>query len=84
MTATALGTVEYPTLTAADRSDAYASGAVQALVRVVNAKGKDLLLDAHSFAKHEIALMAAGWAVVQDTREAVLNPPKTAFDTSDH
>lgn len=73
----------YPALTAADRSDAYASGAVQGLVRVAK-DGRDLVLDAHSYTKHEAALIASGWSVVQDTREAVLNPPKTAFDTSEN
>lgn len=74
---------EFGFLNNADRSDAYASGAVQALVRV--AKGRqDLLFDKHSFDKHEAALIGAGWQVVEDVREAVLNPPKTAYDTSDH
>lgn len=77
------GEIAYPVLTAADRSDAYASGAVQALVRVQK-DGKDLLFDGHSYAKHEPALIASGWSVVHDVREAVLNPPKTAYDTSDH
>ncbi len=75
------GEITYPALTNADRSDAFASGSVQALVRVAK-DGKDLLLDAHSYAKHEPALIASGWSVVQDVREAVLNPPKTAYDTS--
>lgn len=70
-------------LTHADRSDACASGAVQALVRVVKGK-KDLLLDSHSYNVHQAALIAQGWTVAEDIREAVLNPPKSAFDTSDH
>jgi hypothetical protein len=70
-------------LTAQDRSDAYASGAVQALVRV--AKGsQDLLFDKHSYDKHEAALIGQGWEVIEDVREAVLNPPKTSFDTSEN
>lgn len=68
-------------LKTADRSDAYASGAVQALVRVVKGS-KELLLDGHSYNKHEAALIGSGWVVQEDVREAVLNPPKTAYDTS--
>lgn len=75
--------VAFPPLTAADRSDAYESGAVQALVRVVKT-GRDLLFDNHSYNKHQAALIGDGWEVVEDVREAVLNPPKTAYDTSDH
>jgi hypothetical protein len=48
----------------------------------VEKDGKDLLFDGLSYAKHEPALIASGWSVVEDVREAVLNPPKTAFDTS--
>lgn len=85
MTATELltdnGVRQFAPLTHADRSDAYASGSVQALVRVVK-DGRDLLLDAHSYAKHEPALIASGWVVVEDVREAVLNPLKSSFDTS--
>lgn len=85
MTATELltndGVRQFAPLNAQDRSDAYASGAVQALVRVEK-DGKDLLFDGHSYTKHEPALIASGWSVVEDVREAVLNPPKTAFDTS--
>lgn len=77
------GVRQFTPLTAADRSDAYASGAVQALVRVEK-DGRDLLFDNHSYAKHEPTLIATGWTVVEDVREAVLNPPKTAFDKSDH
>jgi hypothetical protein len=73
----------FPPLTNADRSDAYASGAVQALVRVAKA-GQDLLFDKHAFDKHEATLIGQGWEVIEDVREAVLNPPKTAYDTSDH
>lgn len=85
MTATELltndGVRQFAPLNAQDRSDAYSSGAVQALVRVEK-DGKDLLFDGHSYTKHEPALIASGWSVVEDVREAVLNPPKTAFDTS--
>lgn len=77
------GVRQFAPLNSADRSDAYSSGAVQALVRVVKG-GKDLLFDNHSYTKHEPALIASGWSVVEDVREAVLNPPKTAFDKSDH
>jgi hypothetical protein len=76
-------TPTFPALTHADRSDACASGAVQALVRVVKGK-KELLLDNHSFNLHQAALIGQGWTVAEDIREAVLFPPKTAFDTSDH
>jgi hypothetical protein len=68
----------FPPLTHADRSDAYASGAVQALVRVVK-DGKDLLLDGHSFAKHEPALIASGWSVAEDRRELSKNLPTAAY-----
>jgi hypothetical protein len=73
----------WPSLVTADRSDAYSSGAVQALVRMAK-DGRDLLFDSHSYAKHEAALLVDGWEVVEDIREAVLNPPKTAFDTSEN
>lgn len=73
--------VPFPSLTAADRSDAHASGSVQALVRVVSEKtGLDLLLDKHSFDKSQASLIAQGFVVVQDVRDAVLNPPKTDND----
>ena len=78
-----VGEETYPALKTADRSDAYASGSVQALVRVAK-DGRDLLLDGHSYSKHEAALLVDGWTVIQDVREAVLNPPKTDYDTSDH
>lgn len=85
---TALSTEEvtteaYPALTASDRSDASASGAVQALVRVAKG-GRDLLLDGHTYAVSEAALLVDGWEVIEDARERFLNPPKTAFDSSDH
>lgn len=76
-----VNTPVFPPLKTADRSDAYASGAVQALVRVVKGS-KELILDGHSYSKHEAALIGQGWAVAEDVREAVLNPPKSAFDTS--
>lgn len=84
MTTSVVAQVETPSfapLKTADRSDAYASGAVQALVRVTKGS-KELLLDGHSYAKHEAALIGQGWAVQEDVREAVLNPPKSAYDTS--
>lgn len=77
------GVSQFAPLTAADRSDAFRSGAVQALIRVEK-DGKDLLFDGHSYTKHEPALIASGWTVVEDIREAVLNPPKTSFDTSEN
>lgn len=86
---TALSTEEvtteapYPALTASDRSDASASYAVQALVRVAK-DGRDLLLDGHTYAVNEAALLVDGWEVIEDARERFLNPPKTAFDSSDH
>lgn len=83
---TALQTTEpvtFQPLTAADRSDAYESGSVQALVRM-GKNGRDLLFDNHSYNKHEAALIGQGWEVLEDVREAVLNPPKTSYDTSDH
>lgn len=73
----------YPPLNSADRSDAHASGAVQGLVRVAK-NGRDLVLDGHAYKEHEAALLVDGWNVIEDVREAVLNPPKTAYDTSDH
>lgn len=82
-TKTPSNTPTFTPLTHADRSDACASGAVQALVRVVKGK-KELLFDSHSYNIHQAALIAQGWSVAEDIREAVLNPPKTAFDTSDH
>jgi hypothetical protein len=77
------GVRQFAPLLAADRSDAHASGAVQALVRVVKS-GRDLLLDNHSYNLHEAALIASGWSVAEDVREAVLNPPPSALDKSDH
>lgn len=73
----------FPPLNSIDRSDAHSSGAVQGLVRVAKA-GRDLVLDGHAYNKHEAALLVDGWSVVEDVREAVLNPPKTDYDTSDH
>lgn len=74
---------EYPALTAADRSDASASGAVQALVRVAK-NGRDLLLDGHTYAVNEATLLVDGWKVIEDARERFLNPPQSDIDTSDH
>lgn len=82
-TATSIPVHEFPALTTADRSDASASGAMQALIRVVKGD-KDLLLDSHSYNLHEAALIGQGWEVREDVREAVLNPPKSAYDTSEH
>lgn len=73
----------FPPLNGLDRSDACASGAVQGLVRVAK-NSRDLVFDNHTYNKHEAALLVDGWTVVEDIREAVLNPPKTAYDTSDH
>lgn len=82
MTATEMltneGVRQFAPLNAADRSDAYASGAVQALVRVEKG-GKDLLLDGHSYVKHEPALIASGWTVVEDNREQAQNLPTAAY-----
>lgn len=71
----------FGSLKPADRSDRHPSA--QALVRVAK-DGKDLLFDGHAYAEHEAALLVDGWQVVEDIREAVLNPPKTAFDTSEN
>ena len=82
MTATEMltneGVRQFAPLNHADRSDAYASGAVQALVRVEKG-GKDLLLDGHSYAKHEPALIASGWSVVEDNRVQAQNLPTAAY-----
>ena len=82
MTATEMltneGVRQFAPLNAADRSDAYASGAVQALVRVEKG-GKDLLFDGHSYSKHEPALIASGWTVVEDNREQAQNLPTAAY-----
>jgi hypothetical protein len=72
----------FPPLLLADRSCAYSSA--QALVRVANSRGTDLLLDGHAYRRHGLALLAAGWEVIEDVREAVLNPSQSALDTSDH
>lgn len=68
----------FPPLNALDRSDCYASGSVQALVRVVK-DGKDLLFDGHSYAKHEATLIGQGWEVVEDRRELAENLPTAAY-----
>ena len=82
MTATEMltneGVRQFAPLNHADRSDAYASGAVQALVRVEKG-GNDLLLDGHSYATHEPALIASGWTVVEDNREQAQNLPTAAY-----
>jgi hypothetical protein len=74
-------TPTYPPLTAADRCDG--TRTAQALVRLVRGK-QDMLLSAHYFNKAEATLIGAGWVVYEDIREAVLNPPKTTYDTSEH
>lgn len=77
-TSEAIPGVIFPPLTHSDRSDAYASGAVQALVRVVKGS-QDLILDGHSFHKHEAELMADGWTVRDDNREHSHNKPVAAY-----
>lgn len=66
----------FPPLKPADRSDAVPSA--QALVRVVKGT-KDLLLDGHSFTKHEADLIADGWVIYEDIREVALNLPTAAY-----
>lgn len=73
--------VTFPKLKPADRSCANPSA--QALIRVVK-DGTDLLFDGHAFSLAEPELLAQGWEVVEDIREAVLNPPKTNYDVSEH
>lgn len=73
--------ITWPKLRPADRSCANPSA--QALVRVAK-NGTDLLFDAHAFNLAEAALIGDGWEIVEDIREAVLNPPKTSYDTSEH
>jgi len=67
---------QFPPLKPADRSDAVPSA--QALVRVVKGT-KDLLLDGHSYTKHEADLIADGWSVYEDIREVALNKPTAAY-----
>lgn len=66
----------YPPLKPADRSDAVPSA--QALVRVVKG-AQDLLLDGHSYHKHEADLIADGWTVYEDIREVAENKPVAAY-----
>lgn len=66
----------FPPLKPADRSDAVPSA--QALVRVVKGH-QDLLLDGHSYTKHEATLIADGWTVYEDIREVALNKPVAAY-----
>lgn len=66
----------FPPLKPADRSDAVPSA--QALVRVVKGD-RDLLLDGHSYTKHEADLIADGWSVYEDIREVALNKPVAAY-----
>jgi hypothetical protein len=72
---------DFPPLTGSDRCDG--TYTAQALVRLVRGC-QDILLSAHYFNQSEAELLISGWTVYEDIREAVLNPPKTAFDTSDH
>lgn len=74
-------TVSYPPLNALDRCDGNYSS--QALVRLVRGN-QDLCLSAHYFNQAELTLISQGWMIYEDIREAVLNPPKTAYDTSEH
>jgi len=69
---------QFPKLTLADRSCAVASGAVQALVRVVKGT-QELLFDGHSFAKHEADLIADGWTVYEDVRATAFEKPMAAY-----
>lgn len=71
----------FPPLNGSDRCDG--TRTAQALVRLVRGE-QDLLLSAHYFNKAEATLIGAGWTIYEDIREAVLNPPKTAFDTSEN
>jgi hypothetical protein len=66
----------FPALLPADRSDAVPSA--QALVRVVKGT-KDLLLDGHSYNKHQAELIADGWTVYEDIREIAENKPVAAY-----
>ena len=66
----------FPPLKPADRSDAVPSA--QALVRVMKGS-QDLLLDGHSYTKHEADLIADGWSVYEDIREVALNLPTAAY-----
>lgn len=68
----------FPPLTLADRSDASASRAVQALVRIVKGP-RDLLLDGHTFSKNEADLIADGWTVYEDIRETASNGTTAAY-----
>lgn len=74
-------TVEFPPLTHADRCDGARSA--QGLVRLVRGT-QDLVLSGHYFEASEAALIGAGWEVYEDIRDAVLNPPKSTFDTSEN
>lgn len=55
----------------------------QALVRLVRGT-QDMCFSAHYFEKVEDGFIKAGWKIHEDIREAVLNPPKTSYDTSEH
>ena len=68
--------VVYTPLKPADRSDAISSA--QALVRIFKGK-QDLLLDGHSYHKHEADLVADGWAIYEDIREIAENKPVAAY-----
>jgi hypothetical protein len=55
-------------LTALDLCDGDRLGGVQAYVRVRLGTGKYLSLCKHHYEKHELALVAQGWAVFEDAR----------------
>jgi len=69
-------TPAFPPLKPADRSDAVPSA--QALVRVVKG-AQDLLLDGHSYHKHEADLIAEGWTLYEDIRDIADNKPVAAY-----
>lgn len=48
----------------------------RAYVWLVNEEQFDLTLCKHHFEQHEVALMAAGWAVLEDERAELLAPIK--------
>lgn len=77
----------FPPLNAHDRCDGtYNSQALVRMVRQISGKSRyqDILLSAHYFNQGEAKLLGEGWSVYEDIREAVLNPPQTAYDTSEH
>lgn len=76
ITQTASKLALFPPLTLADRSDAVPSA--QALVRIVKGT-QDLLLDGHSFNKHEAELIADGWLIYEDIRATAFEKPVAAY-----